>query len=198
MYQESSLSLEAPHASWLTNKQLLSPLLVEYDHTISELNQQITTYQNELATLGTRVQEITEENTRLHSDLRQSLESQLKSSNGGSGGTVVEAVQEQMNILSRERDSYVDLWRQTSRELETLQSSERVSWWMLYYRVYLEWFELGLGEDWISSQMQERAGQDSASCNVSQADNWWTHSSMWEAGPGWFINAKNLLLIEYS
>ncbi len=126
--QDSTYSSETPHAAWLTNKQFLSPLLVEYDHTISELNGQVASYQTELTTLVARVQEITDENTKLHSDLRKSLESRLKSPTRVSGGSVqVEAVQEQMDILSRERDSHVDLWRQTTRELEILQRSDRVS-----------------------------------------------------------------------
>ncbi len=99
---------------------------MEYDHTISELNGQMASYQTELTTLLARVQEITDENTKLHSDLRKSLESQLKSPATG-GSVQVKAVQEQMDILSRERDSHVDLWRQTTRELETLQRSDRVS-----------------------------------------------------------------------
>ncbi len=126
--QDSTYSSETPHAAWLTNKQFLSPLLVEYDHTISELNGQVASYQTELTTLVARVQEITDENTKLHSDLRKSLESRLKSPACVNGESVqVEAVQEQMDILARERDSHVDLWRQTTRELEILQRSDRVS-----------------------------------------------------------------------
>lgn len=132
--QQESPSL-SPHAPWLTNKQFLSPLLVEYDHTISELNGQVGSYQSELTNLMGRVQEIAEENTKLHSDLRKSLESQLRSSNVSDGG-VMEAVQEQLNILSRERDSYVDLWRQVSKELDTLQSNNRVSCSLIHEKLF--------------------------------------------------------------
>ncbi len=125
MQEPSSLS---PHAPWLTNKQFLSPLLVEYDHTISELNGQVASYQSELTSLTGRVQCIADENTKLHADLRKNLESQLRSSSSvRDGGGVMEAVQEQLNILSRERESYVQLWKQVSKELEALQSNHRVS-----------------------------------------------------------------------
>ncbi len=125
---QESVSL-SPHAPWLTNKQFLSPLLVEYDHTISELNGRVSSYQSELTNLTRRVGEIVEENTKLHSDLRKSLESQLRSSGAGArdGGGVIEAVQEQLDILSRERDNYIDLWRQVSKELDAVQSNNRVS-----------------------------------------------------------------------
>ena len=91
-------------------------------------------YQSELSSLSSRVQEITEENTKLHSELRKSLESQLKSSSatvrgeGGGGSVVVEAVQQQMDVLSKERDSYIDMWRQTSKELEIVQKNDQVNY----------------------------------------------------------------------
>lgn len=86
--------------------------------------------------MSSRVQEITEENTKLHSELRKSLESQLKSSSTTvrgvtgevGGGVVVEAVQKQMDVLSKERDSYIDMWRQTSKELEIVQKNEQVNY----------------------------------------------------------------------
>lgn len=129
------MSSEAPNAPWLTNKQLLSPLLTEYDNTIAELNQQISVYQSEMTSLTSRVQEITDENSKLHSELRKNLESQLKPSSTivggvtgvGGGSVVVEAMQQQMDVLSKERDSYIDLWRQTSKELEAVQKNNQVN-----------------------------------------------------------------------
>ena len=94
------------------------------------------TYQSELESLSSRVQEIIEENSKLHTELRKSLEAQLQSSMGqggeassGVGGVstvIVGGLQHQLDLLSKERDSYVELWRQTTSELETLQKSEQV------------------------------------------------------------------------
>ena len=79
---------------------------------------------------------IIEENSKLHTELRKSLEAQLQSSMGQGGGAstggggvstvIVEGLQQQVDLLCKERDSYVDLWRQTTSELETLQKSEQV------------------------------------------------------------------------
>ncbi len=98
----------------------------------------MASYQTELTTLVARVQEITDENTKLHSDLRKSVESQLNSPAAG-GSVQVKAVQEQMDIISRERDSHVDLWRQTTRELEILQRSDRVSSFVAMDYVIIDW-----------------------------------------------------------
>ena len=76
-----------------------------------------------------------DENSKLHSELRRSLEAQLQASTGQGGGAsgggvstvVVKGFQEQIDLLSKERDSYIDLWRQTNSELENLQKSEQAS-----------------------------------------------------------------------
>ena len=45
---------------------------------------------------------------------------------GGVSTVIVGGLQQQLDLLSKERDSYVELWRQTTSELETLQKSEQV------------------------------------------------------------------------
>ena len=95
----------------------------------------ISSLQSELENLSNRVQVIVDENGRLHSELKRSLEAQLQASTGQEGGAsgggvsavVVKGYQEQIDMLSKERDSYVDLWRQTNSELENLQKSEQAS-----------------------------------------------------------------------
>lgn len=75
------------------------------------------------------MEQITQENARLHSELRKSLEAQLHASTKGTSGsinTAVEGLQQQMDILSKERDSYIELWKQTSKELDMAQKSEQV------------------------------------------------------------------------
>ena len=85
------------------------------------------------------MQEITEENTRLHTELKRTLEAQLQASTGaGSEGevsmVVANGLQQQVDMLSKERDSYIDLWQQTTTELKALQKSHQVN---LNYRVFL-------------------------------------------------------------
>lgn len=66
----------------------------------------------------------------MHSELRKSLEAQLQASStsGGGGGVstvVIDGLRQQLDLLSKERDSYIELWRQTTSELESLQKSEQ-------------------------------------------------------------------------
>jgi uncharacterized glyoxalase superfamily metalloenzyme YdcJ len=45
---------------------------------------------------------------------------------------VANGLQQQVDMLSKERDSYIDLWQQTTTELKALQKSHQVN---LIYRV---------------------------------------------------------------
>ena len=106
--------------------------------------------QSELNSLSSRMEQITHENARLHSELRKSLEAQLQSSargtaNGGSINAAVEGLQQQMDILSKERDSYIELWKQTSKELDTSQKSEQVTtycWHTLYITMVIVLYQV--------------------------------------------------------
>lgn len=78
------------------------------------------------------MQQITEENTRLHTELKRTLEAQLQASTGGGSEgevsmVVANGLQQQVDMLSKERDSYIDLWQQTTTELKALQKSHQAS-----------------------------------------------------------------------
>ena len=45
---------------------------------------------------------------------------------------VANGLQQQVDILSKERDSYIDLWQQTTTELKALQKSHQVSFLKCY------------------------------------------------------------------
>ena len=40
---------------------------------------------------------------------------------------VANGLQQQVDMLSKERDSYIDLWKQTTTELKALQKSQQAS-----------------------------------------------------------------------
>ena len=88
--------------------------------------------------MTSRVEQITQENTRLHSELRKSLEARietvahssstgLKSSSGVGVGGVMDTLQQQLETVMKDRDSYRDLLRKTSNELDLLQRIDQVS-----------------------------------------------------------------------
>lgn len=88
--------------------------------------------------MASRIEQVTVENSRLHSELRKSLEmridqaTQSASAGGkrGSDGTmknVVGTLQQQLEMVTEDRDNYRDLLRKTTNELEIMQKSDQVS-----------------------------------------------------------------------
>lgn len=147
------------------------------------------THQSELESLSSRVQEIIEENSKLHTELRKSLEAQLQSSMGQGGGAssgvggvstvIVGGLQQQLDLLSKERDSYVELWRQTTSELDTLQKSEQVynsSVVVIYTRSFL----FNMRSDG-KLQYQEYTREESTECAKWSAQNVYGESHAWNA-----------------
>ncbi|XP_065884311.1 sodium channel and clathrin linker 1-like [Dysidea avara] len=122
--QDTLLPSDGPTAPWLLEKRQLSPLLAEYDATIKELTDQVTSYESELQSLAQRVKEVTDENTKLHTDVRKHVERQLQ--NEGQEGSNSEAILcQRIDSLSQERDNYAELCKQTTEELEAAHKSER-------------------------------------------------------------------------
>lgn len=125
------LSLETTQTSWLANKNMFTPVLTEYDNVIAQLQQKISSYQTELASLNSRVEQITTENGRLHQQLCETVESQLvtqmkgEEGRGGTVGKSTAALQNQLLEISKERDEFRGKLKQMTYELEFLQRSDR-------------------------------------------------------------------------
>ena len=81
-----------------------------------------------------RVEQVTEENSRLHLELRKNLEAQIhaatqsgsKMSGRADVGDMLKTLQQQLDMVTRDRDTYQDLLKKTSRELELVQRSDQV------------------------------------------------------------------------
>ncbi|XP_062518741.1 sodium channel and clathrin linker 1-like isoform X2 [Corticium candelabrum] len=127
--QENGLSERGPQAPWLFSSKHLTPLLREYDHTIQEQKHQIETYKTELASLQANARQLTDENSRLHSELRRVLELQQRSSavqrrHGMSPkGYTTDTIQEVVDAVQQEKDQYVEMWQRASQQLQQLQSA---------------------------------------------------------------------------
>ena len=128
---EDGATIHEPYQSWQTDRRFLAPLIAEYDKVIAELNQQLVSHQTELESVIARAQQVSEENNRLHLELRKSAESKLSLVTSGIGAesglgtsTALEALRQQVNMLTREKDSYVELWKQTTEELENTHRSD--------------------------------------------------------------------------
>lgn len=81
----------------------------------------------ELEAMTSRVEQVTEENTRLHSELRKNLESQIEVATKGTAVKgVVDSLQKELEMAFKERDSLQNMLKKTSQELQIMQRSEQV------------------------------------------------------------------------
>jgi len=135
-YQKKYLPVKEPDVKgteplppWITNSSILSPLLAEYDNNIRVSQEQVSFLKEELSSLKQKTDHVVQENTRLHEELRRSIEAQMDIVRQGEGSGVEKEVmgnmQHQLQLLSQERDSYVELWQNACSELEKLQEIER-------------------------------------------------------------------------
>ena len=77
--------------------------------------------------MALRVEQVTEENVHLHSEFRKMLEGQINAATQGAGvGGVVDSLQEDLKLVSKERDSFQSMLNKTLQELQILQKSEQV------------------------------------------------------------------------
>lgn len=127
--KEPEVKVDDPLPPWITNSSILSPLLAEYDSSIKSSQEQVFFLKEELSSLKQKTDHVVQENTRLHEELRRSIEAQMDIVRQGEGSgvekEVVENMRHQLHLLSQERDSYVELWQNACSELEKLQESER-------------------------------------------------------------------------
>ncbi|XP_008406351.1 sodium channel and clathrin linker 1 [Poecilia reticulata] len=114
---------------WLSDRGIMAPLIAEYDRHMDEMTEKLQKYQETMTDVRLKLEKVVEENERLHTELRESIEKQLQSLPVGSeaeGGAaedtaILRNLQEQVQLSEQERKQATELWHTTAQELERLQ-----------------------------------------------------------------------------
>uniref|UniRef100_A0AAV2LIC3 Sodium channel and clathrin linker 1 n=1 Tax=Knipowitschia caucasica TaxID=637954 RepID=A0AAV2LIC3_KNICA len=118
-----------PVTPWNVDRSVMAPLIDKYDHHIEEMSKQLHKYQGQMADLKVKLDSVIKENERLHTELRQSVERQLHVlpvSTAAEGSaveeeTIINNLQEQIQLSEKERGQAMELWQTASQELDHLQ-----------------------------------------------------------------------------
>ena len=133
-YQKEALGDQLPEQAvqdrdvsrLLDKRNVLGPLLVEYDKTIEDLKKHNLFYQTELETLAQKIQSLTDENKRLYAELDKALRAQINTNStmddeANSEETIsselVDRLRQQIAVVTEERDSYLDKWQLSQHAL---------------------------------------------------------------------------------
>ncbi|XP_052792701.1 sodium channel and clathrin linker 1-like isoform X2 [Mya arenaria] len=117
---ESLLPASGPPAPWLTHKDLVSPLIAEYDAQIRELEDELKALRPELAKLA-------QENGRLSDRLKDAIDSHLppdgQSVTGQPHGDdqLLTNLQLQVETALQEKEAAVERWHEAEQEIDRLQ-----------------------------------------------------------------------------
>uniref|UniRef100_A0A3B3XLL5 Sodium channel and clathrin linker 1 n=1 Tax=Poecilia mexicana TaxID=48701 RepID=A0A3B3XLL5_9TELE len=114
---------------WLSDRGIMAPLIAEYDRHMDEMTEKLQKYQETMTDVRLKLEKVVEENERLHTELRESIEKQLHSLPVGSeaeGGAaedtaILRNLQEQVQLSEQERKQATELWHTTAQELDRLQ-----------------------------------------------------------------------------
>ncbi|NXO28138.1 SCLT1 protein, partial [Cisticola juncidis] len=106
----------------------VSALVTEYGKRVEEMKEQLQLYQAQMGEMMLKLEEVTEENERLHAELKEPLEEQLEAlplvhldtEIPAEEGTV-RALQEQLRLEKQEKDQAVERWQTLSWEHDRLQ-----------------------------------------------------------------------------
>ncbi|XP_027874290.1 sodium channel and clathrin linker 1 isoform X2 [Xiphophorus couchianus] len=64
---------------WLSDRGIMAPLIAEYDRHMDEMTEKLQKYQEMMTDVRLKLEKVVEENERLHTELRESIEKQLHS-----------------------------------------------------------------------------------------------------------------------
>ncbi|XP_026158318.1 sodium channel and clathrin linker 1 [Mastacembelus armatus] len=119
---------ESP-APWISDRNIMAPLIAEYDRHIDEMTEQLQKYQTLMTDIKAKLESVVKENERLHAELRESVEKQLHALPMVSGTesstledeAVIRNLQEQIQLSEKERVQAMELWQTAAQELDRLQ-----------------------------------------------------------------------------
>ncbi|XP_054897685.1 sodium channel and clathrin linker 1 [Poeciliopsis prolifica] len=114
---------------WLSDRGIMAPLIAEYDRHMDEMTEKLQKYQETMTDVRLKLEKVVEENERLHTELRESIEKQLHSLPVGSEAegsaaedtAILKNLQEQIQLSEQERKQAMELWHTTAQELDRLQ-----------------------------------------------------------------------------
>ncbi|XP_034628318.1 sodium channel and clathrin linker 1 isoform X3 [Trachemys scripta elegans] len=126
--QKNVVRGDDPLEPWLTDQSLLSPLIAEYDKHLEEMSEQLQYYQTQMGEMRLKLQEVTEENERLHEELKEAVEKQLEALPSGTllgsdvfaDEEIVRNLQDQLQLANQEKEQALELWQTVSQELDQL------------------------------------------------------------------------------
>ncbi|KAJ7420565.1 Sodium channel and clathrin linker 1 [Pitangus sulphuratus] len=100
----------------------------EYDKHLEETKEQLQLYQVQMSEMRLKLEEVTEENERLHAELKEVLEKQLEAfpsmpleTDIPSDEVVVRNLQEQLRLAKQEKQQAVELWQTLLQDHDRLQ-----------------------------------------------------------------------------
>ncbi|XP_074085407.1 sodium channel and clathrin linker 1 isoform X2 [Macrotis lagotis] len=113
----------------MADRIFLAPLFAEYDKNLEEINEQLEYYQIQVGEMKLKLQNVTKENERLHSELKEAVEKQLEALPFGTlldsdvftDEEMVKNLQEQLQLANHEKNQSMELLQTVSEELDRLQ-----------------------------------------------------------------------------
>ncbi|NXC33620.1 SCLT1 protein, partial [Campylorhamphus procurvoides] len=106
----------------------LLTLVTEYDKHLEEMKEQLQLYQARMTEMRLKLEEVTKENERLHTELKEVLEKQLEAlpfthleTDIPADEGVVRNLQEQLQLAKQEKEQAVELWQTLLQEHDQLQ-----------------------------------------------------------------------------
>ncbi|KFV10438.1 Sodium channel and clathrin linker 1, partial [Tauraco erythrolophus] len=114
----------------------LSTLITEYDKCLEEMREQQQFYQAQMSEMRLKLEEVTKENERLHTELKEALEKQLEGLPFMPLGTdipadegIVRDLQEQLQVMHQEKEQAMELYQTVLQEHDRLkqQYQERMT-----------------------------------------------------------------------
>ncbi|XP_027874287.1 sodium channel and clathrin linker 1 isoform X1 [Xiphophorus couchianus] len=114
---------------WLSDRGIMAPLIAEYDRHMDEMTEKLQKYQEMMTDVRLKLEKVVEENERLHTELRESIEKQLHSlpvdseaeGSAAEDTAILKNLQEQVQLSEQERKQAMELWHTTAQELDRLQ-----------------------------------------------------------------------------
>ncbi|XP_033743237.1 sodium channel and clathrin linker 1-like isoform X1 [Pecten maximus] len=128
---EGPLAQEGPTAPWLTNHNVLSPLIAEYDQQLNQLQQEVDLYREEIGNLRPELDRIVSENNLLSAQLKEKLDNHLAGVSVDTEGSdysptteneqVLHNLQTQADSALQEKEAAISRWQEADHEIDRLQ-----------------------------------------------------------------------------